>query len=331
MKNEELLHLITTEDTGEIEKLFEQARGVREEYYGKSVYFRGLIEFTNYCRNDCYYCGIRRSNKNLERYRLSLDDILACCRMGDKIGYRTFVMQGGEDPWFTDEKLVPIIRAVREEFPDHAITLSAGERSRESYELLFRAGANRYLLRHETATDCHYAKLHPPSMNLAARRQCLQNLKDIGFQTGAGFMVGSPFQTPEYLLADLRFLEELQPQMVGIGPFLPQQDTPFGAEKAGSLILSLKMVALARILLPRALIPATTALGTLTPGGREAGLNAGANVFMPNLTPLSVRKLYSLYDNKVSAADDAAENHLRFEEMVRSAGYFSDMSRGDAA
>ncbi|MCL2128014.1 MAG: [FeFe] hydrogenase H-cluster radical SAM maturase HydE, partial [Treponema sp.] len=281
----ELLHLIATEDSAETEELFALARRAREEHYGKSVYFRGLVEFTNYCKNDCYYCGIRRSNKNLERFRLSLDGILECCRTGCGLGYNTFVLQGGEDPWFTDEKIAEIVSAIRREFPGRAITLSAGERSRRGYELFFRAGANRYLLRHETASGDHYAKLHPPQMSHAARLRCLRELKDIGFQVGAGFMVGSPWQTPQNLLADLRFMEQLQPHMAGIGPFIPQKDTPFGGEPSGGLNLSLKMVALARILLPKALIPATTALGSIAPDGRELALKAGANVLMPNLSP----------------------------------------------
>jgi biotin synthase len=330
ISDRELLRLITTDDADEIDSLFAGARKAREAHYGKSVFFRGLIEFTNYCKNDCYYCGIRRSNKNLERYRLSLDDILGCCRLGNELGYQTFVLQGGEDPWFTDEHVAETVSAIRKEFPHHAITLSIGERSREAYGLFFRAGANRYLLRHETAGDAHYAKLHPPEMSLANRKQCLHSLKEIGYQTGAGFMVGTPFQTPENLLADLRFLEELQPQMVGIGPFIPHKDTPFGAEAAGSLPLTLKMLALTRLILPQALIPAATALGTAAPNGRELALKAGANVIMPNLTPAAARKLYAIYGNKINAGDDAAEYQLSLEEMVRRAGLVPDMARGDS-
>jgi len=330
INDKELLQFITAQAPDEIEALFAQARRVREEHYGKSVFFRGLIEYTNYCKNDCYYCGIRCSNKSLERYRLSLDEILACCRTGNELGYKTFVLQGGEDPFFTDDRIAEIVSAIRHEFPDHAITLSAGERQRSGYELFFRAGANRYLLRHETASESHYAKLHPSSLSLSNRKQCLMQLKEIGFQTGAGFMVGSPFQTPEDLLADLRFLEELQPQMVGIGPFIPHKDTLFAAEPAGSLQLSLIMVALVRLLLPRALIPATTALGTIAINGRELALQAGANVVMPNLSPKSTRSLYAIYDNKINAGDEAIEVHSRLVNMVRSAGYEPDMSRGDA-
>ena len=331
LSDTELLRLIQTDDPAEIESLFARARRAREEHYGKGVYFRGLIEFTNYCKNDCYYCGIRRSNTKVERYRLSLDAILACCRMGNELGYKTFVLQGGEDPWFTDDKITEIVAAIRKEFPDHAITLSIGEKSRQSYERFFHAGANRYLLRHETASDDHYAKLHPPAMSLAERKQCLWNLKAIGFQVGAGFMVGSPFQTAEHLVADLRFIGELEPDMVGIGPFIPQKDTPFGNERGGGLELSLKMVALARLILPQALIPATTALGTISPTGREQALNAGANVVMPNLSPTTVRKLYALYDNKICTGDEAAECRFCLEGRIRRAGFTPEMVRGDAA
>ncbi|MDR1948497.1 MAG: [FeFe] hydrogenase H-cluster radical SAM maturase HydE [Spirochaetaceae bacterium] len=326
-----LLRYITTEDPEETEALFAAARKVREGYYGLDVYFRGLIEFTNYCKNDCYYCGIRRSNTRAERYRLSLGEILDCCRVGDSLGFRTFVLQGGEDPWFTDERIEEMIRAIRGEFPDHAITLSIGERSRKSYEGFFRAGANRYLLRHETACEEHYRKLHPAGMSLRERKQCLYDLKAIGYQVGAGFMVGTPFQTPENLLEDLLFIRELEPQMVGIGPFIPQQDTPFGGYPQGGLELTLRMVALTRLLLPRALIPATTALGTISPAGRERGLLAGANVVMPNLSPREVRKLYALYDNKICTGDEAAECRRCMEGRIRLFGFTPNMARGDAA
>jgi biotin synthase len=330
MKDDDIFHIITTNDKDEIEALFAKARKVREEHYGKSVYIRGLIEFTNYCKNDCYYCGLRCSNKNLERYRLSLDTILNCCRTGDSLGLKTFVLQGGEDPWFTTERVCEIICAIRQEFPHHAITLSIGERPESDYESFFRAGVNRCLLRHETACDTHYAKLHPASLALVNRKHCLYTLKKIGFQVGAGFMVGSPWQTPECLLADLRFLEELQPQMVGIGPFLPQKDTPFSTQPPGSLELCLKMLALSRLVLPKALIPATTAMGTISPNGRELALNAGANVVMPNLSPASAKKLYVIYDNKVTGSDEAAENLDLLKEKIKNAGCEPDMSRGDA-
>ncbi|MDR2792483.1 MAG: [FeFe] hydrogenase H-cluster radical SAM maturase HydE [Treponema sp.] len=331
MTDTELLHYITTRDPDEAEALFAEARKVRERYYGNAVYFRGLIEFTNYCKNDCFYCGIRASNKNVGRYRLSVEQILQCCTLGNILGYKTFVLQGGEDPFFTDERIVEIVTAIRREYPNHAITLSIGEKERKSYEMFFEAGANRYLLRHETADNAHYAAMHPASMSLAHRKQCLFTLKEIGYQVGAGFMVGTPFQTPETLLEDLRFLEELKPAMVGIGPFIPAAGTPFGEEAQGSLEQTLRMVALSRILLPKALIPATTALGTISSQGRERGLMAGANVVMPNLSPKAVRKHYSLYDNKICTGDEAAECRLCMEGRIRSFGFIPDMRRGDAA
>jgi biotin synthase len=329
--DEELLRYISTEDPRETEALFAAARGVRSVHYGRDVYFRGLVEFSNYCKNGCYYCGIREGNRRLRRYRLSLEEILDCCRLGDALGFRTFVFQSGEDPWFTEDRIVELVEAVRGEFPDHAITLSIGEWGRESYERFFRAGANRYLLRHETASEEHYRNLHPRRMSLRERKQCLFDLKDIGYQVGAGFMVGTPFQTPENLLEDLRFLQELEPHMVGIGPFLPQADTPFGAYPQGSFEQTLRMVALTRLLLPRALIPATTALGTISPLGRERGLMAGANVVMPNLSPQEVRKLYALYDHKICTGDEAAECRKCMEGRIRNFGFVPNMCRGDMA
>jgi len=324
-----LLHLINTEDTHEIEGLFQAARELCSRHYRNAVYFRGLIEFTNYCKNDCYYCGIRKGNQKLDRYRLTLKQILDCCRTGDALGFKTFVLQGGEDPRFTDERMVEIISAIRKEYPDTAITLSIGERSRESYEALFKAGANRYLLRHETACGNHYRSLHPGAMSLSERKQCLYALKDIGYQVGTGFMVGSPFQTPETLLEDLRFLREFAPHMVGIGPFIPQADTPFGVYPQGPLTLTLKMVALSRLILPKALIPATTALGTISPDGRERALLAGANVVMPNLSPIDARQKYALYDNKICTGDEAAKCRFCIERRIKSHGLVPDMSRGD--
>jgi len=326
----DILRIITTENSEEAEALFAQAREVRETHYGKGVYYRGLIEFTNYCKNDCYYCGLRLSNKNLERYRLSSEEILGCCREGDRLGFKTFVLQGGEDPWFTCERVAQIVSDIRREFPEHAITLSIGERPQSDYELFYRSGANRYLLRHETAVKEHYAKLHPPSMSLENRKKCLWNLKKIGFQVGAGFMVGSPGQTPECLLEDIRFLEELEPQMVGIGPFIPQKDTPFKDMEQGSLGLCLKMIALARLVLPKALIPATTAMGTIAPNGRELALRSGANIVMPNLTPVAVRKFYALYDDKICIGDDAVKCRFCMDGRILSAGYVPEMTRGDA-
>jgi len=330
MNDADILQIITSNDKEEIDALFAQARKVREAHYGKSVYIRGLIEFTNYCKNDCYYCGLRRSNSKLERYRFTMDEILECCRTGDKLGIKTFVLQGGEDAWYSTDRVTEIVSAIRKEFPDHAITLSIGERPQSDYELFFSAGANRYLLRHETASNEHYAKLHPSSMSLENRKQCLWNLKKTGYQVGAGFMVGTPHQTPECLLEDIRFLEELQPQMAGIGPFIPQKDTPFADYPAGDLTLCLKMIALTRLVLPKALMPATTAMGTITPNGRELALEAGANVFMPNLTPTAYRKLYALYDDKICTGDDAVICMACMKNRIVCAGFEPQMVRGDA-
>lgn len=312
-------------------ELFQRADEVRRMYYGTDVYIRGLIEITNYCKNDCYYCGIRRSNTRAVRYRLEKEDILECCGEGYALGFRTFVLQGGEDGSFTDEKVCGIVHAIRENYPDCAITLSLGERSYESYLAFFEAGADRYLLRHETADEAHYQKLHPPGQKLSVRKQCLRDLKEIGYQTGSGFMVGSPHQTTENLTEDLRFLQELMPEMIGIGPFIPHHQTPFREYPGGTLALSLRMVAILRLMFPYALIPATTALGTIHPEGREMGLKAGANVVMPNLSPVRVRKLYELYDNKICTGEESAQCRGCLEKRVESAGYRIVTARGDVA
>lgn len=311
--------------------LFERAREVRHRVYGKEVYLRGLIEFTNCCKNDCYYCGIRRSNPNVQRYRLSTEEILDCCDRGYELGFRTFVLQGGEDPWFTEERMVEIIREIKKAHPDCALTLSIGEKSYESYRRFREAGADRYLLRHETADEAHYRRLHPAEMSLAVRKQCLYDLKELGFQVGAGFMVGSPGQTYEELAEDLVFLKELQPEMVGIGPFVPHHSTVFAKEPAGSVELTLRLLSMIRILLPAVLLPATTALGTMDPKGREKGLAAGANVVMPNLSPLKNRKQYELYDNKICTGEEAAECRNCLARRVESVGYRLVSERGDFA
>lgn len=293
----------------------------RRENYGDEVYIRGLIEFTNYCRNNCYYCGIRRSNRNAERYRLTKEEILICCDEGYKLGFRTFVMQGGEDPYYTDEMICDIVFEIKRRYPDCAVTLSIGEKSRGSYRSFYDAGADRYLLRHETADPAHYGKLHPAEMSLENRKRCLFDLKEIGYQVGSGFMVGSPYQTPENLIADLRFLQRLKPDMIGIGPYITHKDTPFAEFKSGDLKLTLRLVSILRLMFPYALIPSTTALGTIHPQGRELGLKAGANVVMPNLSPVGVRKLYSLYENKICTGEEAAQCRSCLEVRVESAGY----------
>ena len=312
------------------EFLFERAREVRYSHYGKDVYIRGLIEFTNYCKNDCYYCGIRRSNGCISRYRLTEEDILSCCRNGYGLGFRTFVLQGGEDGWFTEERMTAIISAIHQEFPDCAITLSVGERETEEYQAYFDAGANRFLLRHETANEDHYSYLHPKELSGKHRKECLWNLRHIGYQVGSGIMVGSPGQTAEHLAEDLLFLQELQPHMVGIGPFIPHKDTPFREEKAGTLELTLFLLGLIRLMLPKVLLPSTTALSTIHPDGRKLGILAGANVVMPNLSPQENRKLYSLYDNKRCMGDEAAEGLAMLKEEMNEIGYTIVSARGDA-
>lgn len=311
-------------------QLTEEAVKLRRKYYGIDVYTRGLIEFTNYCKNDCYYCGIRKSNRNAKRYRLTKEEILECCESGYELGFRTFVLQGGEDLYFHDERMADIVHAIRTGFPDCAITLSIGERSKESYRLLKEAGADRYLLRHETANMELYSSLHPKEMDFAWRRQCLYHLKELGYQVGAGFMVGSPGQTLDDLADDLVFLKELTPHMVGIGPFIPHHDTRYAGESAGSVERTLLLLSIIRILLPKVLLPATTALGTLDPLGREKGLAAGANVVMPNLSPLKNRRQYELYDNKICTGEEAAECRQCLARRVESVGYRLVSDRGDS-
>jgi biotin synthase len=311
------------------QRLFKAADKLRREIYGTDVYIRGLIEISNYCKNNCYYCGIRQGNKNVSRYRLGRDEILACCHTGHELGFRTFVLQGGEDPYYTDDLLCGIISDIKTKYPDCAVTLSLGEKPYESYKAFFDAGADRYLLRHETADEAHYRMLHPEGMSPRNRKECLWNLKKIGYQVGSGFMVGSPYQTVAHLIADLRFLRELEPAMIGIGPYLTHQDTPFKSHENGSLELTLRLVAILRLLFPYALLPATTALGTIAPDGRELGLRSGANVVMPNLSPTEVRKHYLLYDNKICTGDEAAECRLCLDRRVASAGYRIVVHRGD--
>ena len=325
----ELAGLIREISDGDMPYLFDAARETARSRFGNRIYTRGLIEFTNYSRCDCYYCGIRRSNRQTERYRLTQEEILACCRAGYALGFRTFVLQGGEDPYFTDERICELVRAIKSSWPDCAVTLSIGEKEHSSYRLYRKAGADRYLLRHETASPAHYRRLHPPEQTPQRRRQCLWSLKELGYQVGAGFMVGSPYQTPENLADDLLFLHELSPQMAGIGPFIPHHQTPFSAFPAGTLRQTLLMVALTRLILPNALLPATTALGTIAPDGRERGVLAGANVVMPNLSPVGVRKQYALYDNKICTGDEAAECRACLQNRMRSIGYELAVDRGD--
>ncbi len=332
-RDEYLLLIRNREETGNGERISDRAAElaacVRDEIYGKKVYIRGLIEFTNYCKNNCYYCGIRAGNAKAERYRLMPDEILSCADSGYELGFRTFVLQGGEDPYYTDEILTSIVRKIKEKYPDCAVTLSVGERSYESYKKLKEAGADRYLLRHETVNREHYAKLHPEEMSWEHRMQCLRNLKELGFQTGAGFMVGSPGQTEEDLADELLFLKELRPEMVGIGPFIPHQDTPFGSREQGSAKLTLFLLSLIRLTLPDVLLPATTALGTIDPMGREKGILSGANVLMPNLSPVNVRGKYLLYDNKICTGEEAAQCIECLKKRIEKTGCTIVTDRGD--
>lgn len=320
-----LLNNMTEEDK---QYLIERAHETRIKIYGDRVFMRGLIEFTNYCKRNCIYCGIRAGNKLADRYRLSLEDIMEACDIGYRLGYRTFVLQGGEDDYFTDDKIIEIVKSIKGTYPEAAITLSVGERSRNSYEKYYDAGADRYLMRHETASRELYEKLHP-GMSFESRIKCLYDLKEIGYQVGAGFMVGLPGQSNEDYVKDLIFLKQLEPHMAGIGPFIPHKDTLLADNKGGTVETTEVMLAITRLLLPQVLLPATTALGSIDPIGREKGIKAGANVVMPNLSPTSVRKKYALYDGKICTGDEAAECRLCIEGRIRKAGFSIDMSRGD--
>lgn len=331
LSKEEFVRLLEHYTPEDVLYLKETAGKISGKYFDNKVYTRGLIEFTNYCKNDCYYCGIRRSNLNVKRYRLSKEDILACCKQGYELDFRTFVLQGGEDLKYSDEDIAEIVKSIKKEYPDCALTLSIGERSYEAYKLFKEAGADRYLLRHETADEEHYKMLHPNSLSLLVRKQCLWDLKKLGYQVGTGFMVGSPYQTNENLACDLHFIKELEPQMVGIGPFLPHHDTPFKDFSQGSYELTLVLISILRLMLPNALLPATTALGTINPLGRESGILHGANVVMPNLSPVTVRKQYELYDNKICTGDEAAECRFCLQNRMKKIGYEIVCSRGDFA
>lgn len=327
--DEELTELISNGDSDDY--LFEKADCIRRKIYGNKVYIRGLIEISNYCKNDCLYCGIRASNANAVRYRLDKKMIMECCKAGYSLGFRTFVMQGGEDSYYSDDRLCDIISEIKKNFPDCAVTLSVGERSLDSYRKLKQAGADRYLLRHETADSKHYSLLHPSYLSLEKRMNCLFDLKSLGYQVGSGFMVGSPYQKTENLIQDLRFLQKLSPDMIGIGPFIPHIDTDFKNERPGNLELTLRLIAILRLMFPHALIPATTALASIASDGRERGLLAGANVVMPNLSPADSRKHYSLYNNKAHSGKEAAESLDLLKKDVKKAGYRVVTDRGDVA
>ena len=326
----DLLTYILKESTEDERKfLCEKAQEVSQKIFGKSVYLRGLIEFTNYCKNDCYYCGIRCSNKNASRYRLSEEEILSCCEKGAELGFKTFVLQGGEDPYYNDDRICAIVRAIKEAHPDCAVTLSIGEKSYESYQRYFEAGADRYLLRHETANEEHYAMLHPKNLSGAHRKQCLRDLKKIGYQVGCGIMLGTPGQTVAHIYEDIQFMQELQPHMIGIGPFIAHKDTPFKDQPSGSAEETRLLLAILRLLFPKVLLPATTALGTADAFGREKGILAGANVIMPNLSPSNVRDKYLLYDGKICTGEEAAECNACLRARMKKIGYTVVDSRGD--
>lgn len=326
---EEYEYLIENRNSEAAEYLASEAIHVRKEIYGDTVFIRGLIEISNICKNDCYYCGIRKSNAKCERYRLTREEILECCKEGYDLGFRTFVLQGGEDAFFTDEWLEELIHSIKTEYSDCAVTLSLGERSKDSYRRLFEAGADRYLLRHETADREHYAMLHPKNQTLDERMNCLQNLKETGYQVGCGFMVGSPYQTGAHLAKDLKFIEEFAPDMCGIGPFIPHNETPFAEKVAGNVELTCYLLSIIRLIKPNILLPATTAIGSLAEDGREKGILAGANVVMPNLSPVSVRKKYMLYNNKVSDGAESAQSVEALAERMHSIGYRVVKDRGD--
>lgn len=329
LTDDQLLALITADDGDADRYLAEQANALRQRVYGNQVFIRGLIEFTNYCKNNCHYCGIRRSNRNCQRYRLSPEDILACCAVGYDLGFRTFVLQGGEDPYFNRERMTELVKAIKTAYPDCALTLSVGEKDRDTYAEWFDAGADRYLLRHETANPALYRALHPGEMSLENRMRCLQDLKQIGYQVGCGFMVGSPGQTAEMIVEDLRFIQQFQPQMVGLGPFIPHRDTQYKDRAPGSAALTLRLLAIVRLMLPQVLLPATTALGTVMGDGRQQGMRYGCNVVMPNLSPADVRKKYALYDNKISAGEEAAESVAMLRRSMDAIGFAVVTDRGD--
>ncbi|MBR5145418.1 MAG: [Clostridia bacterium] len=326
---DEFLFLLDNRDEYLANQLQNLAIKTRQKHFGNKVYLRGLIEFSNYCKNNCYYCGIRAGNTNAQRYRLSKEQILDCCAFGYNVGYRTFVLQGGEDLFYSPDDIADIVKSIKQNYPDCAVTLSFGEHPKQTYQKWFDAGADRYLLRHETADEWHYGKLHPQNMSLQNRMECLQSLRDIGYQVGCGIMVGSPFQTNEHIAKDLVFMQDFAPEMVGMGPFIPHKDTPFANQSAGDVKLTLFLLSLVRIILPDVLLPATTALGSLQSDGREHGIIAGANVCMPNLSPQDVRDKYSLYNNKLSSGAESAQEYEKLKQKIENIGYQVVVSRGD--
>lgn len=330
LEPEQYRALLTMRDPQDVEYLMSQAREVAQLKFGKHVFLRGLIELSNVCRNDCLYCGIRRSNHQVARYTLTREQVLACCEQGYEIGFRTFVLQGGE--WSEEQSkwIADLIAEIRQHWPDCAITLSLGEHPKETYALWREAGADRYLLRHETHNSRLYGLLHPKGMTIGNRLQCLDWLKQLGFQVGAGIMVGSPFQSLKTIVEDIQYLIEFQPHMIGIGPFIPHHDTPLRRFPAGSVEMTARLYAIMRLALPQALIPSTTAMASLSPNGRLRGILSGANVVMPNLSPEDNRKQYSLYDNKASLGAESAQGIRVLADELATIGYSIDWSRGDS-
>ena len=317
-------------NTKALDLIEETARKRTLEVFGNKIYIRGLLEFTNYCKQNCLYCGLRHDNKHVTRYRLSENDIYSAATENYKLGFRTFVLQGGEDPYYTPFKIAEIVKHLKEILPDCAVTLSVGELSDSDYLMLFKAGADRFLLRHETADEEHFKTLHPPAQTFKNRLHCLQTLKEIGYQAGAGFMVGSPNQTPTTLAKDLYFLQNFNPAMVGVGPFIPQHDSPLRNFAPGTVDQTVYLLSIIRLLLPKTLLPATTALATLDPEkGRKRGILAGANVVMPNISPPKNRENYALYDNKLASNNESSAGLKDLQVELNSIGYEYIISRGD--
>ncbi len=327
---EEYEYLLENRNRELTEELRARAVKIRKAHYGNTVFIRGLIEISNICKNNCLYCGIRGANSTCQRYRLTEEEILSCCDEGYDLGFRTFVLQGGEDMYFSDDVVCSILEKIKSKYPDCAVTLSLGERSKQSYERMYKSGADRYLLRHETADKEHYEMLHPKEMSFEERLRCLHNLKDIGYQTGCGFMVGSPYQTTRLIAKDLKFIEEFKPQMCGIGPFIPHNATVFKDESAGSAELTCYLLSIVRIMCPTILLPATTALGSIDEFGREKGILSGANVVMPNLSPYDNRSKYELYNNKLSTKAESAQAVDELKSRMENIGYRIVCARGDA-
>lgn len=301
LRKDEIVQLLTTDEyNGE---LFAAADRVRSKYVGDDVHLRGLIEFSNICKQNCLYCGLRRENRKINRYRLTPEQIIDFAGKAKTYGYRTVVLQSGEDENFDVATMQRIIREIKA--MDMALTLSVGEKTKEEYAAYREAGADRYLLRIETTDKQLYEKLDP-GMSFDNRKRCLRDLKELGFEVGTGCMVGLPGQTLESLADDILFFKEIDADMIGIGPFIPNADTPLSEEKGGTFTLSLKVMAITRLLLPDINIPATTAMESLDHNGRVIALGSGANVVMPNVTEGDYRKWYALYPGKICINDTPA-------------------------